>query len=123
MNKAEIDSCLKRLFPICRSLSGEGNRETLKILNEIVDLEMYEVQSGTNGFDWTVPQEWCIRDAWIKDADSNRIVSFSESDLHAISCSGGLDVRLSFKELKKHLHCHTCLSKAVLYRASYDKDS
>ncbi|MBT7611168.1 MAG: DUF4910 domain-containing protein, partial [Bacteriovoracaceae bacterium] len=69
----QIDHLLKELFPICRSLTGEGNRKTLSLLNNITPLEIHEVPSGTDVFDWKVPDEWSIREAWIKDEDGNEI--------------------------------------------------
>ena len=80
----KIEAYFDRLWPITRSLTGNGNRESLKILSEIIDLEVIEVPSGTECFDWTVPPEWNIKEAWIKDSRGNKIVDFSVSNLHIL---------------------------------------
>ena len=73
MPAKEIEAYFDRLWPICRSLTGPGNRETLKILQEIVPLSVHEVPSGTEVFDWNVPPEWRIREGWIKTPDGRKI--------------------------------------------------
>ena len=73
---AEIRKYLERLFPITRSLTGSGNRETLRIISEIVPIEIVEYPSGQEVFDWTIPDEWIIRDAWIKNSAGEKIVDF-----------------------------------------------
>jgi len=75
-----------RLFPICRSITGEGVRETLRILREYIPLEIREVPTGTQVFDWTVPREWNIRDAWIKNSAGERLVDFQRLNLHVTVC-------------------------------------
>ena len=72
---SEIDRLLARLFPINRSLAADGNRETLGVLKEFIPLEIYEYQSGKEVYDWVIPDEWCIRDAWIKDNTGERLVN------------------------------------------------
>jgi aminopeptidase-like protein len=66
---AELLELIERLYPICRSITGDGVRETLRIVGEYAPVEQHEVPTGTRVFDWTVPREWNIRDAWIKNAD------------------------------------------------------
>lgn len=119
MDKREVGDYLKRLFPICRSLTGEGNRETLKILREIVSIDIHEIPSGTTVYDWKVPQEWHIADAWIKDSLGNKIVDFRENNLHVVSYSTGVDRKISFEELESRLYCHAYLDDAIPYRTSY----
>lgn len=116
---AEIDACLRRLFPITRSITGEGNRETLRLLQEIVPLEVHEVPSGTQVYDWTIPDEWNIRDAWIAAPDGRRIVNFRDCNLHVVSYSEPVRAHLDWKALVPHLHVHPELPTAVPYRTSY----
>ena len=78
----------KRLFPICRSITGNGVRKTLKILKEFMPkLKIYEVKSGAKVFDWKVPPEWNIKDAYVKDHNGNKIIDFKRNNLHLVSYS------------------------------------
>ena len=116
---AELDGYLRRLFPIARSITGHGNRETLRILGEIVPLEVREVPSGTPIYNWIVPEEWNIRDAWIAGPDGRRIVDFRASNLHVVGYSEPVRGVLDWDTLKSHLHMHPGLPDAVPYRTSY----
>lgn len=118
---SEIDVLLKRLFPICRSITGDGNRETLRILREIIPLEIIEYPSGQEVFDWTIPDEWNIRDAWIKNAKGQKIIDFKSCNLHVMCYSEFINKTLSFSELKSHLFFNKELPDAVPYRTSYYK--
>ena len=120
--KKEIDSYLKRLFPINRSITGEGNRETLKILQEIIPLKILEYPSGQKVYDWTIPKEWNIKDAWIKDSNGDKIIDFKENNLHVVSYSTPVNKKMKFKELKGHLHYLENLPEAIPYRTSYYKE-
>ena len=115
----EMDDFLQRLFPICRSITGNGNRETLKILQEIVPLEIKEYPSGTPVYDWVIPKEWNIRDAFIKDENGNRIVDFNQSNLHVVSYSLPIHKRISFEDLKNNIHFKKDLPEAIPYRTNY----
>ena len=119
----EIDHYLKRLFPIPRSITGNGNRETLKILQEIVPLEIKEYPSGQNVYDWVIPKEWNIRDAWIKNSKGDKIVDFQKSNLHLVSYSIPVHKKLTFSELKKHLHYRKDLPEAIPYRTTYYEET
>ncbi|MBL7002332.1 MAG: DUF4910 domain-containing protein [Nitrosopumilus sp.] len=110
---------IKRLYPICRSITGNGVRETLKILQEKIPLEIIEVSTGTKCYDWTIPKEWNIKDAYIKDQNGNVVVSFHESNLHVVSYSVPIHQKLSFDELKKHIHYIEEKPDAIPYRTSY----
>ena len=78
MTTLEINRLLRRLFPICRSITGNGVRETLSILSDYIPLTVHEVPSGTKAFDWTVPKEWNIKDAYIKDPGGRKIIDFKK---------------------------------------------
>src|SRR5918992_1598123 len=83
----EMHDLIADLYPLCRSITGQGVRETLRILQKRVPLEVHEVPSGTQVFDWTVPKEWNIHDAYIQDASGHRVVDFQRSSLHVVSYS------------------------------------
>lgn len=112
-------SLIEKLYPICRSITGEGVRKTLKILKEEIPLELCEVPTGTEVFDWIVPNEWNINDAWIKDLNGNKIVDFQESNLHVLNYSIPVDQEISFNELKKHLYTLPNHPEWVPYLTSY----
>nr|MBA3281278.1 DUF4910 domain-containing protein [Acidimicrobiia bacterium] len=78
---------VEELYPICRSITGDGVRRTLEAVGRLVPLERFEVASGTEVFDWTVPKEWNIGDAWVKDAKGERVVDFRASNLHVVGYS------------------------------------
>lgn len=117
--EVEIDSYLKRLFPITRSITGNGNRETLKILQEIIPLDILEYPTGQQVYDWTIPKEWNIKDAWIKDSNGNKIVDFKISNLHVVSYSTPINKKMKLVELKENLHYLENLPDAIPYRTSY----
>ncbi len=119
----QMEQYFDRLFPINRSLSGNGNRETLKILSEIVDLDIHEVPSGTECFDWNVPPEWNVHEAWIKDSSGETIVDFNASNLHLVGYSVPFYGKLSLEELKPHLHSIPELPDAIPYVTSYYKEN
>jgi len=119
--KMEIDHYLNRLFPICRSITGNGNRTSLGILRELIPLEIKEVPSGTTVYDWIVPPEWNIRDAWIADASGNRLVDFKSCNVHVVSYSEPVKKCMSWEELSGHLHQHDSIPDAIPYRTTYFK--
>lgn len=115
----EIEDYLNRLFPLCRSITGDANRQTLSILSEIVPVVTREIASGTEVYDWVIPDEWNIRDAWIAAPDGRRIVDFKQSNLHVVSYSEPVRQVMEWAELKSHLHVHPDLPDAIPYRTSY----
>ena len=115
----ELDELLQKLFPISRSLSGLGNRETFRILKELIPLELTEYPSGTQVYDWTIPEEWRIRDAWIKSPDGERLVDYQECNLHVVGYSSPVRQRMQFADLAPHLHCLESSPEAIPYRTSY----
>jgi aminopeptidase-like protein len=108
-----------RLFPICRSITGNGVRETLRLLSAEIDLLAHEVPSGTQVFDWTVPQEWNVRDSYIKDSRGSRIVDFARSNLHVLNYSVPIHRRFSLAELQGHLFSIPDHPDWIPYKTSY----
>ncbi len=120
---SDMHALITRLYPICRSITGEGVRETLRILQEHIPLEVREVPTDTQVFDWTVPREWNIQDAWIKNAAGERLVDFRRLNLHVVSYSVPVRQRMRLAELKEHLHTVPDQPDWVPYRTSYYKES
>lgn len=116
---AAIDAYLNRLFPLCRSITGEPNRQTLRILQEIIPLTIHEVPTGTEVYDWVIPDEWTIKDAWIANAEGKRIVDFRANNLHLVSYSIPVNAQMDWLELAPHIHRHPDLPDAIPYRTSY----
>jgi aminopeptidase-like protein len=115
----EILALAARIFPICRSITGDGVRQTLREVAAHIDLDIHEVATGTPVLDWTIPREWNIRDAWIKNARGEKIVDFKRSNLHVMSYSVPVKQRLSLAELKKHIYTLPDQPDLIPYRTSY----
>ena len=107
------------LIPICRSITGDGLRETLRILAREVPLTIHEVPTGTPAFDWTVPKEWNIRDAYIKGPDGRRVVDFRRCSLHVLNYSLPVNATMSRAEIEPHLHWLPEHPSAIPYKTSY----
>jgi aminopeptidase-like protein len=119
----EMYALARRLYPICRSITGSGVRQTLAVLRELIPLEMREVASGTPVFDWTVPKEWNIRDAYIKNSRGERVVDFQRSSLHVVNYSVPVRAKLRLPELRPHLHSLPEQPEWIPYRTSYYNES
>jgi aminopeptidase-like protein len=111
------------LYPICRSITGNGIRETLQRIQRHVPLTLHEVPTGTPVFDWIVPKEWNIRDAYIANSRGERVVDFQESNLHVWSYSVPIKQRVSIAELKPHLATLPQHPDWIPYRTSYYKET
>lgn len=116
---AEIHSLVRELYPICRSITGSGLRQTLARLKKDIPLELHEVPSGTQVFDWTVPREWNIRDAFVKNSRGERVIDFRRHNLHVMSYSIPVQRTMSLAELRPHLHTLPEQPELIPYRTSY----
>jgi aminopeptidase-like protein len=111
------------LFPICRSITGDGVRETLGRLRELIPVETVEVPSGTAVLDWTVPREWNIRDAYVKNVRGERVIDFRRSNLHVMSYSIPVHATLPLLELQPHLFSDEAHPNSIPYRTSYYQEN
>jgi aminopeptidase-like protein len=119
----EMHDLMAELYPICRSLTGDGVRETFGILEREVPLEITEIPSGTEVFDWTLPREWNIRDAWIAGPDGRRVVDFERSNLHVLGYSVPVRTRMPLRELREHLFTHPENPDWIPFRTSYYQEN
>jgi aminopeptidase-like protein len=110
---------VEELYPICRSITGDGVRKTLEVVSRYIPLTVREIPSGTSVLDWTVPKEWNIRDAWIADASGARVVDFRRSNLHVVNYSVPIRTRLPLEKLRRHLHTLPDRPDLIPYRTSY----
>lgn len=118
----KMHALITRLYPICRSITGNGVRETLQIINQYIPLKIHEVPTGTTVFDWTVPKEWNVRDAYIKNGLGQKVIDFQESNLHLVSYSVPIKKRMPLTELKDHLYTLPDRPGWIPYRTSYYKE-
>ena len=118
----EIYDLIVELYPICRSITGNGVRQTLGILGRYIPMEIHEVASGTKVFDWTVPREWNIRDAYIKNSKDEKIVDFNQSNLHVLNYSVPIRKHLDLDQLKPHLFTIPDHPDWIPYKTSYYKE-
>jgi aminopeptidase-like protein len=120
---AEMYGLIVELYPICRSITGDGFRETLRRLGRLVPLKVHEVPTGTKVFDWIVPREWNIRDAYVKDSAGRRVIDFQESNLHVVSYSAPIRATLTRAELQEHLFTLPEHPDWIPYRTTYYRES
>ena len=114
-----LERLFDKLWPLNRSLSGEGVRKSLEVLKELIPIELIEVPSGSKVGDWIVPAEWNCREAWIETPDGRRICDYSQNNLHLLGYSVAVDLKVGFEELEKHLHSIPAMPEAVPYATSY----
>ncbi len=118
-----LHDLVAHLYPICRSITGEGVRATLRYLQSFLPLEIHEVPSGTQVFDWTVPLEWNIKDAYIATVQGEKIVDLGQSNLHVVSYSLPIKGRIRREDLTGHLHSLPDRPDWIPYRTSYYKEN
>lgn len=119
----EMYALISELYPLCRSITGSGVRATLDLIKKHIPLAVHEVPTGTEAFDWTVPKEWNIHDAYIKDRKGERVVDFTKSNLHVVSYSAPVKATIPLVELKRHLFTLPDQPGWIPYRTSYYKEN
>jgi len=115
----EMHALAAELYPVCRSITGDGFRRTMQRIRQEIPLQVHEVPSGTRVFDWTVPKEWNIRDAYVKNSRGERVIDFQKHNLHVVNYSVPMRRRMSLPELKPHLHTLPEQPTLIPYRTSY----
>ncbi|MCB0550052.1 MAG: DUF4910 domain-containing protein [Phaeodactylibacter sp.] len=113
----------ERLFPICRSITGEGVRQSLQVLKAYIPLDIHEVPSGTAVFDWAVPREWNIREAWVRGPAGDKIIDFRQHNLHVLNYSVPIHRCIGLSELKAHLFTLPEQPELIPYRTSYYQEN
>ena len=113
---------IETAYPICRSITGTGLRETLRLLQETLPLELTEVPSGSRVLDWEIPNEWNIRDAYVADRSGRRLINFRAHNLHVVNYSAPVHGTMRFEELRPHLHTLPDRPDWIPYRTSYYKE-
>lgn len=116
---ATLHALAAEVYPICRSITGPGVRQTLDRLRRRIDLTVTEVPSGTSVFDWTVPREWRLHEAWIADASGRRVVDVARHSLHVVGYSTPVHAHMPLAELKRHVHTLPDQPQVIPYRTSY----
>jgi len=115
----DADDLLQCLFPICRSITADGLRQTLNLLREDTDIQLRKVPSGTACFDWIVPDEWNVRDAYVADSAGHRLIDFQQDNVHLMNYSVPFEGTFTYSELAPHLHTLPDLPTAIPYRTTY----
>ena len=116
-------SLVAKLYPICRSITGDGFRQTMDLLRRHIPLQLHEVPSGTKVFDWVVPREWNVRDAYVKNSRGEKVIDFQKSNLHLLNYSMPVHRLVSLNELKEHLFTLPDHPGWIPYKTSYYKEN
>lgn len=119
MTGREMYGYLERLFPLCRSITGNGVRESFTILQEIAPIRIDEVASGTEVLDWTIPLEWNVHEAYVADSSGKRIIDFRTHNLHLVGYSAPFEGKLTLAQLQEHLHSLPEQPDVIPYVTSY----
>ena len=117
--KKELQSYFKKLYPICRSITGDGFKESLKIIGEIVDLKIFKFKTGQKVLNWIIPNEWNIKDAYIITPTGKKIADFKKHNLHILNYSQPINEKISLKKLKEKIYTLPSMPKAIPYITSY----
>ena len=118
-----MHALVERLYPLCRSITGDGVRTTLDVLADSIPLTVHEIPTGTQVLDWTVPKEWNIRDAYVADSLGRRVIDFTKSNLHLVGYSVPVRTRMSLAALREHLHTLPDQPDLIPYRTSYYQEA
>ncbi|MBL6448104.1 DUF4910 domain-containing protein [Fulvivirga sp. 29W222] len=118
----EMYALAEELYPLCRSITGAGTRDTLEILKHHIPLVMSKIPSGTKVFDWEVPKEWNIRDAYVLDPLGQKIIDFKKSNLHVVNYSIPVHKKMSLQELRRHIYTLPEYPDWIPYRTTYYKE-
>ncbi|MCA0931054.1 DUF4910 domain-containing protein [Lutimonas saemankumensis] len=114
---------IKELFPFCRSITGQGVRDTLSTISKYIPIEIVEVKSGTKVLDWIVPLEWNIREAWVKNSSGKKVIDFNKSNLHILNYSIPMQAEMSLEQLRDHIYTIPEKPDWIPYRTSYHDEN
>ncbi len=117
----KIEKLFDALYPICRSITGEGLRKSLNIISKYIPLEILNFKTGQKVLNWEIPEEWIIKDAWIKNENGEKILDFKNNNLHVVNYSAPINKKTELEELKQHIHTKPNLPNAIPYAISYYK--
>jgi len=120
---ARLHQLVSELYPICRSITGDGFRESLRLLVPHVQLSLFEVPSGTPVFDWVIPKEWNIRDAYVRDPSGKKVIDFRRHNLHVVNYSTPVNRRMPLAELRDHVFSRPDAPEWIPYRTSYYQET
>lgn len=117
----EMEKLFDKLFPICRSIAGEGLRKSLRLMKEYLPLEILSFKTGEKVLNWQIPEEWVIRDAWIKNEKGEKVLDFKNNNLHIINYSTSINKKMTLEKLSQYIHTKPNLPNAIPYVTSYYK--
>jgi len=120
---AQIYALVRRIFPLCRSITGKGVRDTIDILKDYIDIECHDVPSGTRVYDWTIPNEWVVQDAYVKAPSGRKVIDFKASNLHLLNYSVPMRATMPLEALKAHIFTLPSQPGLVPYKTAYYTDA